>query len=96
MLGTIRSSLLLATLLTVFAGAAKAQVPVLDAANLTKAQEIATSTQQILTADQKSSLPRNRRCRRSPAIVRQWPRAVSPRWRSAAVSRWRRRPRSAR
>ena len=31
---------------------AHAQVPVIDSANLTKAQEIATSTQQILTADQ--------------------------------------------
>jgi len=34
------------------AGAAMAQVPVLDSANLAKAQQIATSTQQILTADQ--------------------------------------------
>lgn len=33
-------------------GAASAQVPVLDNANLQKAQEIAKSTQQILTADQ--------------------------------------------
>ena len=31
---------------------ARAQVPVIDNANLTKAQEIATSTQQILTSDQ--------------------------------------------
>lgn len=31
--------------------AVHAQVPVIDSANLTKAQEIATSTQQILTAD---------------------------------------------
>lgn len=52
MFKSIRSSLALATLLMVVATAAKAQVPVIDNANLTKAQQIATSTQQILTADQ--------------------------------------------
>lgn len=39
--------------LTLAAPAAWAQVPVLDSANLAKAQEIATSTRQILDADQK-------------------------------------------
>lgn len=45
---------MLAVLMLAFAGAppAKAQVPVLDSANLAKAQQIATSTQAILTADQ--------------------------------------------
>jgi hypothetical protein len=45
---------MLAVLMLALAGAppAKAQVPVLDSANLAKAQQIATSTQAILTADQ--------------------------------------------
>lgn len=47
-----RSSLLLATLVSVVPVATRAQVPVIDSANLSQAQAIATSTQQILTADQ--------------------------------------------
>ncbi len=45
---------MLAVLMLALAGAppAMAQVPVLDSANLAKAQQIATSTQAILTADQ--------------------------------------------
>jgi hypothetical protein len=48
-------------------GAALAQVPVNDAANLAKAQEIASSTRQILETDRE---------------------ILTPRWRSAADSRW--------
>ncbi|MCP3468575.1 conjugal transfer protein (plasmid) [Bradyrhizobium sp. CCGUVB23] len=45
-------AVMLAFACSAFAFETKAQVPVIDSPNLTKAQEIATSTQQILTADQ--------------------------------------------
>lgn len=47
-----RSSLLIATLVSVAPLLVHAQVPVIDSANLSQAQAIATSTQQILAADQ--------------------------------------------
>ncbi len=47
-----RSSLLIATLVSVAPVLVHAQVPVIDSANLSQAQAIATSTQQILAADQ--------------------------------------------
>jgi len=47
------SALALDALFVTMAFGASAQVPVIDNANLTKAQQIATSTQQILQADQK-------------------------------------------
>ena len=48
----IRQLLALAGLFVLIASGAQAQVPVIDSANLTKAQEIATSTQKILESDQ--------------------------------------------
>ena len=45
------ASWILAALAGLASFSARAQVPVIDSANLAKAQEIATSTQQILTAD---------------------------------------------
>lgn len=44
--------LVITALFTLLTGEACAQVPVIDNTNLAKAQEIATNTQQILTADQ--------------------------------------------
>lgn len=46
------SSLLLAAIVGFVPAAGRAQVPVIDSANLSQAQAIATSTQQILAADQ--------------------------------------------
>lgn len=46
------SALLALALAVLSAGDLRAQMPVIDSANLAKAQEIATSTQQILAADQ--------------------------------------------
>ena len=47
-----RSSLLFAIVVSVVPVTGRAQVPVIDSANLSQAQAIATSTQQILAADQ--------------------------------------------
>lgn len=47
----MRMILLLSGLAIAWSGQASAQVPTIDSANLAKAQEIASATQQILTAD---------------------------------------------
>ena len=52
MLRTRTLAFVLAALFNLISAGARAQVPVIDSTNLAKAQEIATSTQQILTADQ--------------------------------------------
>lgn len=52
MRSVLKLALGLAVGLVIATSAARAQVPVIDNANLTKAQEIATSTRQILDADQ--------------------------------------------